>query len=696
MNLKSNCRQQRHALLRNLALTILTVVLVGCDNPQSARSQARRSNTTASEESNSSKPSIGTASQQYFSLQQPAAVEEAVVTARVKGWQQDCDSGRYAYLQPQQSQFRIYGQGMSVFTLKRTSNGFVASSDIPAANGKTSSKGTLIQLRTLSLSGEPLTSTVLSGTVWTPRASVIGRLDLTGSGKITTSPNFSFDAFKNSPEVIPFANGYAVNLFGQKVHEGGLVDTNVSPEGNYLSDNGKPIYGRLVRSRFGRLEEVILATSARQEIIFPDFKPTLSGHKNNAFVQTDKVGADEKEMVVFWRKDLPEYVLVTALGGVFWGGGFQIGANGEKKCIGEAHVAIDGETQFTGNLDYDGSTYTFLGKVSLLEHTFESSENDPLVLRLVKDKGFVYVRGKGTVTKPDGDKTDLSALKSNMETVVSSQVVQDRMRYDVVERLEMFTEAIPYYNRGKELYEKGDLDGAIGQYNKAIEIYPLHAEAYSNLAVALRAKGNLEGCIQHLQKALEINPRDAIAYYNLGNALLSKGDLDGAIRQYRNAIAIDPNMAEAYGNLGLAQYNKQDLAGATSSLSKSIKLNPRYAEAHANMGLVLSAKGDLKAAIQAFQKTIDLEPQNAFAHYCLGTALADVGNLSAAIRQLKKTIEIDSNMGSAYNNLVGIYHLQKDYDNAWVVIQQARRQGLGQAIHPKLLEEIKRASGREE
>ena len=144
-----------------------------------------------------------------------------------------------------------------------------------------------------------------------------------------------------------------------------------------------------------------------KEIIFPDFKPTLSGHKNNAFVQTDKVGADKKEMVVFWRKDRPEYVLVAALGGAFWGGGFQIGANGEKKCNGEAHVAIDGESQFTGNLDYDGSTYTFLGKASLLKYTFESSENDPLVLKLVKDKGFVYVKGEGTVTKPDGDKIDL-------------------------------------------------------------------------------------------------------------------------------------------------------------------------------------------------------------------------------------------------------------------------------------------------
>jgi len=211
------------------------------------------------EEAASSKPTSRAASQQYYGLQPPAAADEAVVTARVKAWQQDCDQGKYAYSQPQQPQYRIFGQGMSVFSLSRKDDGFVASSEIPKADGKTSTKGALIQLRTLSVSGEPVTSTVLSGVVWTPRVTVIGNLDLTGSGKVTTSPDFTFDAFKNSSAVVPFANGYAVNLFGQKLGEDGFLDTNERPKGNYVTDDGKPLVGRLIRNRLGGLEEIILA-----------------------------------------------------------------------------------------------------------------------------------------------------------------------------------------------------------------------------------------------------------------------------------------------------------------------------------------------------------------------------------------------------------------------------------------------------
>jgi len=109
------------------------------------------------------------------------------------------------------------------------------------------------------MSGRRFSYPVLSGVVWTPRSSVIGKLDLTGPGKITTSPDFNFDAFRDSPGVIPFANGYAVNLFGQKLVEGGLVDVNTRSKGSYVTDDGRLLYGRLVRSSLGKLEEIVFA-----------------------------------------------------------------------------------------------------------------------------------------------------------------------------------------------------------------------------------------------------------------------------------------------------------------------------------------------------------------------------------------------------------------------------------------------------
>lgn len=159
-------------------------------------------------------------------------------------------------------------------------------------------------------------------------------------------------------------------------------------------ENGKEIQPKEVQHTKEQKAE-----TGTQKIILNDIKPTLAGYNNNAFVETDK-----KHMTIFRRDINTDAPLVAAKGGNIWGEevGFQIGKQGEKILSGDAHIEIDGDTQFTGNLDYDGSTYTFLGTVKLLKHVFSSDDKEPLVFNLVKDKGFVYVKGKGKITLPDG------------------------------------------------------------------------------------------------------------------------------------------------------------------------------------------------------------------------------------------------------------------------------------------------------
>ncbi|MCX6348243.1 MAG: hypothetical protein NTV79_01895 [Candidatus Aureabacteria bacterium] len=165
----------------------------------------------------------------------------------------------------------------------------------------------------------------------------------------------------------------------------------------------------LLAAQMGRAQQT-------QEVILPAFKPTIKGHANNALVKS-VMGSEKKEMVVFWKKDSPEFTLAAALGGTFLGGsGFQVGAEGEKIGLDETQIAIEGDTawQFVGNLDYEDSTYTFIGTVRLLKHTFVSSETAPLVFKLVKDKGFVYLKGTGKVTTPEGKTMDLGGTPAKL------------------------------------------------------------------------------------------------------------------------------------------------------------------------------------------------------------------------------------------------------------------------------------------
>ena len=67
--------------------------------------------------------------------------------------------------------------------------------------------------------------------------------------------------------------------------------------------------------------------------------------------------------------------------------------------------------------------------------------------------------------------------------------------------------------------------------------------AHINLGLALMAKNQLDEAIAEFKKAIELDPKDAIAHYNLGIALQAKNHLDEAIAEYRKAIELDPNYA---------------------------------------------------------------------------------------------------------------------------------------------------------
>src|SRR6266513_1572181 len=94
-----------------------------------------------------------------------------------------------------------------------------------------------------------------------------------------------------------------------------------------------------------------------------------------------------------------------------------------------------------------------------------------------------------------------------------------------------------YNSRGLAKEAKGDHDGAIADYNRAIELDPKQPRSYMNRGFAKEAKGDLDGAIADYNRANELDPKLAAAdYNNRGITKEGKGDHDGAIADYNRAI----------------------------------------------------------------------------------------------------------------------------------------------------------------
>lgn len=99
------------------------------------------------------------------------------------------------------------------------------------------------------------------------------------------------------------------------------------------------------------------------------------------------------------------------------------------------------------------------------------------------------------------------------------------------------------YNLGVTLQEKGDLEGAIAAYHKALALKPKFAEALANLGMAQSSRGEVDEAIRAFQEALKLNPDNAKIHVGLGVALRRKGDEEAANREFQQARRLDPKQA---------------------------------------------------------------------------------------------------------------------------------------------------------
>jgi eukaryotic-like serine/threonine-protein kinase len=226
-------------------------------------------------------------------------------------------------------------------------------------------------------------------------------------------------------------------------------------------------------------------------------------------------------------------------------------------------------------------------------------------------------------------------------------------------------------NLGNALADKGDLPEAIRCYRKAIEVDPANAKAHNNLGTVLREQKDLSGAIACFQQAIEADRNFAGAYTNLGNALKTKGDLDGAIRCFRKATQVDPQLATAHNHLGRALAEKKDLEGAIRCFRKAVEANPKFAAAHTNLGVALHHKGDVAGAISCYQKAIPLNPKDAHTHYNLGLALREKGDLVGATRSFQEAITLDPKDPHPRYSLANALRDQGDPDGAIRCYRQA-------------------------
>ena len=264
------------------------------------------------------------------------------------------------------------------------------------------------------------------------------------------------------------------------------------------------------------------------------------------------------------------------------------------------------------------------------------------------------------------------------------------------------TRAAEQFNqRGLRLFEQGDLDGAIAEFDHLLELVssfganrnnsatiaivdPRAAHAYTNRGVARYNKGDLEGAKTDFDRALRINPRLPEIWCNRAVVQHKQNDLD-------RALALQPRYEKALFNRGELYLMQQSNEAAIADFSTVIKLNPRDASAYNNRGTTFYAMGNTGEARQDFDRAIALETNAinlAAALRNRGKVNMDSGELERAIADFTAAIEKHPTFALAYANR-GIAYLRQGNEPS-AEADFARCLQLDRALEAALQESIRK------
>lgn len=261
-----------------------------------------------------------------------------------------------------------------------------------------------------------------------------------------------------------------------------------------------------------------------------------------------------------------------------------------------------------------------------------------------------------------------------------------------------------WYVKAKELYENGDVDGALDAITKAAEYNPRNGTILLTKSQILITAGERERAGRELLKVLDllpgnetalnllsslrvnttkpltyiqvehdllIEPNNTWSAFNKGRLLFEEGRHSEALPWFIKATTYDPDNAPAWYFTGTTYTELGRYAPAIDALQKALVLDPSNAGTYSEMGRASEKLGNLTAARMHYETAIKLNPDNEWTRFVYGKNLAISGDYESAINELKTSLEKSSCKAPVWYELANVYYNTMQYDLALEAINSA-------------------------
>ena len=204
-----------------------------------------------------------------------------------------------------------------------------------------------------------------------------------------------------------------------------------------------------------------------------------------------------------------------------------------------------------------------------------------------------------------------------------------------------------HVQRANEMRDMGDIQGALLDYNEAIRLNALNAEAYLNRGITRQNMKQPDTASDDYTIAIQIDPTLSAAYIQRGLVSMDKNDPEGAIADFSEAIRVDSENTKAYALRAQVKFDEKDYAGAIVDYTVTFTLNPDNPNYLCERGKAKMKHGELDEALKDYTYAVEKFPGYARAYYLRGNLLLEMGELTRAMKEFDKAVKASNGSNGA-------------------------------------------------
>lgn len=220
--------------------------------------------------------------------------------------------------------------------------------------------------------------------------------------------------------------------------------------------------------------------------------------------------------------------------------------------------------------------------------------------------------------------------------------------------------AYAYLERGKTRSSADNFNGALADFNRAIELQPT-AETYRERGQVKDKLKDKQGALADFAEALKLQPNDAETYYQRASVERDLGNKNQALTDLNKSLDLQSNNILALIARGNISIELGDKTQALTDFNTAIKLDNRSSYAYMSRADLYGSQGKRDRAIADYDRAILLDPSSFYQHYQRGILHQELNHKAQAKADFQRTIELAKKAGQ-----------EKDYADAAVRLQQLK------------------------